>query len=58
MANVRGKLVIVGDGPLRGKLERLAAQFGVADRVIFAGVLSNAHVLAYYHAAHCSFWPR
>ncbi len=51
MANVRGKLVIVGDGPLRGKLERLAAQLGVADRVIFAGVLSNAHVLAYYHAA-------
>jgi glycosyltransferase involved in cell wall biosynthesis len=51
MANVRGKLVIVGDGQLRGKLERLAAQLGVADRVIFAGVISDAEVLAYYHAA-------
>jgi len=51
MANVRGKLVIIGDGRLRGKLERLAAQLGVAERVIFAGVLSNAEVVAYYHAA-------
>jgi rhamnosyl/mannosyltransferase len=51
MADVRGRLVIVGDGPLRGKLERLAAQLGVADRVLFAGVISNAEVLAYYHAA-------
>jgi glycosyltransferase involved in cell wall biosynthesis len=51
MADVRGKLVIVGSGPLRGKLERLAAQLGVADRVNFAGVVNNASVKAYYHAA-------
>ena len=51
MANVRGKLVIVGDGPLRGKLESLAAQLGVAERVIFAGMISNAELLSYYHAA-------
>lgn len=51
MADVRGTLVIVGDGPLRGKLERLAAQVGVAEKVIFAGVIKNSEVLSYYHAA-------
>jgi glycosyltransferase involved in cell wall biosynthesis len=51
MAHVRGKLVIVGDGPLRGKLERLAAQLGLAEKVIFAGVVDHVGLLAYYHAA-------
>jgi glycosyltransferase involved in cell wall biosynthesis len=51
MADVRGKLVIVGDGPLRGKLERLTAQLGLAEKVIFAGVIDNADLLSYYHAA-------
>jgi len=32
-----GRLVIVGDGPERPKLEALAAALGVADRVEFAG---------------------
>lgn len=31
------RLAIVGDGPLRGDLEALAASLGVADRVTFAG---------------------
>lgn len=30
-------LLLVGDGPERGQLERLAAQLGIADRVHFAG---------------------
>jgi glycosyltransferase involved in cell wall biosynthesis len=51
MASVRGKLVIVGDGPLRGELESLAARLGVADKVVFAGEIDNAGVTPYYHAA-------
>jgi glycosyltransferase involved in cell wall biosynthesis len=51
MADVHGKLVIVGDGPLRGKLERLAEKWGVADRVNFAGEIDHAALVAYYHAA-------
>lgn len=31
------RLVLVGDGQERGKLEALAAQLGVRDRVVFAG---------------------
>ncbi len=51
MAQVRGKLLIVGDGPLRSSLEQLAAGLGVADRVIFAGEIQNAAVIPYYHAS-------
>jgi glycosyltransferase involved in cell wall biosynthesis len=51
MASVRGRLLIVGDGPLRGELENLAAQLGVGDKVVFAGEIDNAGVTPYYHAA-------
>ncbi len=48
---MRGKLVIVGDGPLRGELKSLAAQLGVTDKVVFAGEINNAGVTSFYHAA-------
>jgi glycosyltransferase involved in cell wall biosynthesis len=38
-------LVIAGDGPLRGELERVAAEAGVADRVVLAGVRRDARAL-------------
>lgn len=37
------RLVIVGDGPERAALERLAAELGVTDRVVFAGYRPTAH---------------
>ena len=39
-------LTIVGDGPLRGALERYARDLGVADLVAFAGVLTKQRVAA------------
>src|ERR1700733_15918974 len=51
MVSVRGKLVIVGDGPLRGELESLAAQLGITEKVVFAGEINNAGLTTYYHAA-------
>lgn len=40
------RLVIAGDGPARGELERLAADLGVGDRVEFTGRLDRAGVVA------------
>ncbi len=34
---VRARFVLVGDGPVRPEIERLAAGYGIADDVVFAG---------------------
>jgi len=41
-------MLIVGDGPARKELEALAARFGVADRVIFTGMVKPSEVHKYY----------
>jgi glycosyltransferase involved in cell wall biosynthesis len=38
------RLVVIGDGPLRGDLERLAGRLGVADRVELPGLLPRDEV--------------
>jgi len=40
--------LIVGDGPHRGELERLAGLLGVRDRVVFAGRVPDAELPAFY----------
>jgi glycosyltransferase involved in cell wall biosynthesis len=40
------RLTVVGDGPARSELERLALDLGCADRVRFTGLLSRADVHA------------
>ncbi|UCD05176.1 MAG: glycosyltransferase family 4 protein [candidate division WOR-3 bacterium] len=46
-------LVIVGGGPERGRLEKLAADLDLKHRVRFAGVISDDALNQYY--ASCSF---
>ncbi len=48
-----GFLDIVGQGPEREPLQDLAKELGVADRVVFHGVLSNAELAARYESATC-----
>jgi glycosyltransferase involved in cell wall biosynthesis len=43
--------VLVGSGPLRAQLERLAAELDVADRVVFRGALGQEEVRRCYTAA-------
>jgi glycosyltransferase involved in cell wall biosynthesis len=47
----RGKLALVGDGPGRPKLERLAAALGLAGRVHFLGRVPE--IAGWYAAADC-----
>jgi rhamnosyl/mannosyltransferase len=49
MKEVRGKLLIIGDGPLRRQLEDKAVIEGVRDRVVFLGEVENP--VPFYHAS-------
>jgi glycosyltransferase involved in cell wall biosynthesis len=51
MTRVSGKLLIVGEGPLRAKLEALASELGVAEQVVFLGKVDHQGLVACYHAA-------
>ena len=51
MTRVQGKLLIVGEGPLRAKLAALASELGVVERVVFLGKIDHETLVACYHAA-------
>jgi rhamnosyl/mannosyltransferase len=57
MVNVDGRLLLIGDGPLRAKLAGLAAALGIADRVVFLGALQNRETIPFYHAADVFVLP-
>jgi len=50
----RPEYLVIGDGPCRSGLERLAAELGVADRVRFLGQLPNPEAVA--RAAGCDLF--
>lgn len=46
------RLVIAGRGDDRARLEALAVQLGIADRVVFTGAVHEDHLADVYRAAH------
>lgn len=57
MAAVQGHLLLVGEGPLQKKLERLAFDAGAMDRITFLGRVSQEEMAGYYHAADVFTMP-
>jgi glycosyltransferase involved in cell wall biosynthesis len=53
----RIRLVIVGQGPLRAELDRLARELGIVDRVRFAGSLPHADLPRWFRAADVFVLP-
>jgi rhamnosyl/mannosyltransferase len=51
MAEAPGRLLIVGEGPLKGEMMELARTLGLQDRVVFCGDLSDQELRNMYHAA-------
>lgn len=51
------RYLIVGDGTDRARLERLAHEVGVADRVVFAGWVAEEALVAAYHRCDLLIMP-
>lgn len=50
-------LTIVGDGPERGRLEKLAQEHGIADRVTFVGAVPPSQVVTHLLRADLMLFP-
>ena len=51
------RLMIVGDGWMRGELERLAYELGVRDKIIFTGFVSDQELVALLKSADVMVIP-
>jgi rhamnosyl/mannosyltransferase len=57
LTRVPGRLMIVGDGPLRGELERQARSAGVADRIAWHAGLTRDELIGAYLASTALWFP-
>lgn len=57
MTEINAKLLIIGEGNLRGNLQKLVDNFKIDDRVFFLGRVKNSDILAYYHACDIFVLP-
>jgi rhamnosyl/mannosyltransferase len=57
LKNVDAMLVIIGEGPLRSSLGRLAKQLGVTDRVLLKGFMPRDQLKVHLRAARVFAFP-
>jgi rhamnosyl/mannosyltransferase len=57
LTRVPGRLMIVGEGPLRGELEHQARSAGVADRIAWHSGLSRDELIGAYLASTALWFP-
>jgi len=50
MRRIRGRLLLIGTGPLERELRRQTRDAGLEDRVAFLGELSDPEMISYLHA--------
>jgi glycosyltransferase involved in cell wall biosynthesis len=57
MRELPGRLLVVGDGPMAGRLHARAEALGVERRVVFLGAVADRDLPAYYQAADLLVLP-
>lgn len=50
MKSIEARLIIVGEGPLKGKLQKLATHLNLLKKVTFVPHVSDKRLIAFYHA--------
>ena len=51
MADVDADLVVIGTGPLEGRMREIAVAAGISDRITFMPPVPDDELVAWYHAA-------
>ena len=51
MRDVDADLVVIGSGPLEGKMREIAVAAGISDRITFMPPVPDEELVAWYHAA-------
>jgi glycosyltransferase involved in cell wall biosynthesis len=57
MQHIDGHATIIGEGPLLGELQQLAARLGVSSRLRFAGHLPRGEIRLLFHSAQVFAFP-
>jgi rhamnosyl/mannosyltransferase len=57
LARVPGRWVVIGTGPEGQSLQALAAELGVADRIVWLGEVEPAQLVAAFHLASALWFP-
>ncbi|MBL9094060.1 MAG: glycosyltransferase [Planctomycetaceae bacterium] len=57
LQHVPGRLLIIGEGPLREELQLRAKALGVADRVVWLGRVDDDDLVGAYYAATAFWFP-
>ncbi|MBU4450758.1 MAG: glycosyltransferase [Actinobacteria bacterium] len=57
MKNVDAKLLLIGEGYLKERLQRVVGELGIEDKVFFLGRVSDNEIIAYYHACDIFVLP-
>lgn len=51
------RLIVAGKGPLRGSLERMAQQYGLGEKVVFVGFITEEEKADYLTTADLAVYP-
>ena len=57
MQDIEARLLVVGGGPLKNKLKRLAVRYGVSDKITWVGELRDEELVCYYYACDVFVLP-
>lgn len=57
MKEIRTRLLVIGDGPLKKKLMRLSRRINVGDKIIWLGDIENERLAPFYYACDIFVLP-
>ena len=57
LKDIDARLLILGEGPVKNKLKKLAGRLGIYNKVVWVGQIQNEKTAAYYYASDALVLP-